>query len=155
MIRSIIWDWNGTILNDVDNNVNAVNMILQKRNLAVISKEEYRRKIKIPIKQFYNDIGLKINDPEIYNSINIDYWEFYNMGYKNHTKINNDIEFILIKLKEGGIDNYLLSATKHEELIKQVEDKGIKKYFKEVIGNNNNEVANKLKNAQELIKREI
>jgi phosphoglycolate phosphatase len=154
MINSIIWDWNGTVLNDVDNNVNAVNMILQKRNLAVISKEEYRRKIKIPIKQFYNDIGLKINDSETYNLITNDYWEYYNMGYKNNTKINDDIENILNELKRNGITNYLLSATQHDKLIKQVNDKGMEIYFKEIIGNNNYEVKSKFERAQELIKKE-
>jgi phosphoglycolate phosphatase len=154
VIESIIWDWNGTILNDVDNNINAVNMILQKRNLLAISKEEYRRKIKIPIKQFYDDIGLEINDPETYNLITNDYWEYYNMGFKNSTKINNGIENILSKLKENGINNYLLSATQHGELIKQVKDKSMEIYFKDIIGNNNNEVKSKLDKAQELIKNE-
>jgi len=154
VIESIIWDWNGTILNDVDNNINAVNMILQKRNLRVISKEEYRRKIKIPIKQFYNDIGLETNDPETYNLIANDYWEYYNMGYKNNAKINNGIEDILNKLKGDGISNYLLSATQHEELIKQVKDKGMETYFKDIIGNNNYEVKNKLEKAKELIKND-
>jgi len=153
-IESIIWDWNGTILNDVDNNINAVNMILQKRNLAVITKEEYRRKIKIPIKQFYNDIGLEINDPETYNLITNDYWKYYNMGYKNNTKINDGMENILIKLKENDINNYLLSATQHDKLIKQVKDKGMEIYFKDIIGNNNYEVKSKLEKAKELIKNE-
>jgi phosphoglycolate phosphatase len=154
VIESIIWDWNGTILNDVDNNINAVNIILQKRNLPAISKEEYRRKIKIPIKQFYNDIGLRINDAETYNLITNDYWEYYNKDYRNITKINNDIENILNKLNGNGINNYLLSATQHDELIKQVKDKGMEIYFKDIIGNNNNEVKSKLDKAQELIKNE-
>jgi phosphoglycolate phosphatase len=154
VIKSIIWDWNGTILNDVDNNINAVNTILQKGNLSVISKEEYRKKIKIPIKQFYNDIGLNTNDPETYSLITNDYWEYYNMGYKNNTKINDGIENILNKLKENNINNYLLSATQHDELIKQVKDKGMEIYFKDIIGNNNYEVKSKLEKAQELIKNE-
>jgi phosphoglycolate phosphatase len=152
VIESIIWDWNGTILNDVDNNINAVNMILQKRNLPTISKEEYRRKIKIPIKQFYGDIGLEINDPETYNLITNDYWEYYNMGFKNNTKINDGIENILGKLKGNGINSYLLSATQHDKLIKQVKDKGMELYFNEIIGNSNYEVKNKLDKAQELVK---
>ena len=154
MTESIIWDWNGTILNDVDNNVNAVNTLLQKRNLTIITKEEYRRKIKIPIKQFYNDIGLETNDPEIYNLITIDYWKYYNMGYKNNTKVNNGLENILNKLKENNINNYLLSATQQDELKKQVESKGMETFFKMIIGNSNSEVKNKLEKAKELIKIE-
>jgi phosphoglycolate phosphatase len=154
MIESIIWDWNGTILDDVDNNINAVNMILQKRNLTVISREEYRRKIKIPIKLFYNEIGLKTENPEIYNSIAIEYWKYYNIGYKNNTKINNGAKNILSKLNRNGIKNYLLSATQHDELMKQVEVKGMGKYFEEIIGNNNSEVKNKLDKAKELIESE-
>jgi len=154
MTESIIWDWNGTILNDVDNNINAVNMILQKRNLTIISKEEYRRKIKVPIKQFYNDIGLETNDPENYNLITIDYWKYYNMSYKNNTKVNSGLEIILNKLMENNISNYLLSATQHDELKKQVESKGMEIFFKIIIGNNNSEVKNKLEKAKELIKNE-
>jgi len=152
MIESIIWDWNGTILDDVDNNVNAVNMILQKRNLTIITKEEYRKKIKIPIKNFYNEIGLETNDPEIYNLITIDYWKYYNIAYKNNTKVNNGLVNILNKLKENNIKNYLLSATQHDELKKQVESKGMETFFNMIIGNNNSEVKNKLEKAKELIK---
>ena len=38
----IIWDWNGTLLDDVDASVNALNKMLVARNLPTITRDYYR-----------------------------------------------------------------------------------------------------------------
>jgi phosphoglycolate phosphatase len=40
MTKAIIWDWNGTLLDDVDYNVNVVNIMLKRRGLRIITKEK-------------------------------------------------------------------------------------------------------------------
>jgi beta-phosphoglucomutase-like phosphatase (HAD superfamily) len=41
--KMIIWDWNGTLLNDVDYNVTAVNQMLLKQNKPLINREHIGR----------------------------------------------------------------------------------------------------------------
>jgi phosphoglycolate phosphatase len=51
--KMIIWDWNGTLLNDVDYNVTAVNQMLLKQNKPLINREHYRSIFTFPISDFY------------------------------------------------------------------------------------------------------
>ena len=50
----IIWDFNGTILDDVSIGIEAINMLLLRRGLKTIdSVDEYRRIFGFPIKDYY------------------------------------------------------------------------------------------------------
>ena len=54
----IIWDFNGTILDDVDAGIVSVNKLLSDRGLPTIeSKEEYRKVFRFPIIEYYRALG--------------------------------------------------------------------------------------------------
>ena len=54
--KSIIWDWNGTILNDTPVAVEATNILLQRFGYPTITLEYYRDNIDTPIVNFYSKI---------------------------------------------------------------------------------------------------
>ena len=48
---AVIWDFNGTIADDIDLGIGAVNKMLAERGLPILStREEYRAKLRFPIK---------------------------------------------------------------------------------------------------------
>lgn len=47
-IKHIIWDWNGTLFDDVDICVDNINWLLKKYNLPEITKEKYREIFTFP-----------------------------------------------------------------------------------------------------------
>ena len=54
----IIWDWNGTLLDDVDLCVEAINMLLARESLPLLTgKEEYQRVFQFPIRAYYEAVG--------------------------------------------------------------------------------------------------
>ena len=55
--KHIIWDWNGTIINDVDLCVELINWLLKEKNLKTITKEEYKNVFTIPVKNYYAQLG--------------------------------------------------------------------------------------------------
>ncbi len=55
--KHIIWDWNGTLLNDLTLCVDLLNLSLEKRKLPEMTEEKYRKKFLFPIKTFYESIG--------------------------------------------------------------------------------------------------
>ena len=55
--KHIIWDWNGTLLNDLTLCVDLLNVSLEKRKLPEMTEEKYRKKFLFPIKTFYESIG--------------------------------------------------------------------------------------------------
>ena len=59
MIKHIIWDWNGTLLDDLDVSMEALNYVLEKENLPlVLDKEEYRKYFQFPVIEYYKKWAL-------------------------------------------------------------------------------------------------
>lgn len=54
--KNIIWDWNGTILNDTPVAVEATNILLQRFGYPTITLEYYRENVETPIVNFYSKI---------------------------------------------------------------------------------------------------
>jgi phosphoglycolate phosphatase len=153
MIKTIIWDWNGTLLNDVDYNINVVNIMLKKRGIKIITKDKYRMLKKVPIKQFYIDIGINAANDNGFSEIIKEYWVTYNDKYIQ-LELNKNVENILQRIQKDGVRNYLLSLTNNKELIKQIDFFCIESYFEKIIGSSDSEVRNKIDKAKELIKKE-
>lgn len=47
-INGIIWDWNGTLLNDADLAVQTMNQLLERRGLQVLSVDDYKSVFTFP-----------------------------------------------------------------------------------------------------------
>ena len=54
--KNIIWDWNGTILNDTPVAFEATNILLERFDYPTITLEFYRDNIDTPIVNFYSKI---------------------------------------------------------------------------------------------------
>jgi hypothetical protein len=78
----IIWDFNGTILDDLELSLNSINIVLKRRNLPIIKdKAAYRTKFGFPIENYYRSLGMDF-EKEPYK-IPADEWvKLYNDGRK-------------------------------------------------------------------------
>jgi len=56
----IVWDWNGTLLDDTEACIDALNEMLAKRGLEPITLDFYRRHFAFPVRSFYERIGVKL-----------------------------------------------------------------------------------------------
>ena len=56
--QHIIWDWNGTVINDVKLCVRILNEALRHEKLPSITISQYRKKFSFPVNLFYKEIGL-------------------------------------------------------------------------------------------------
>jgi len=55
--KAIIWDWNGTLLDDTDICVQCMNRLLDKRGLSLLDKKKYRDIFNVQVKEYYNNAG--------------------------------------------------------------------------------------------------
>jgi phosphoglycolate phosphatase len=152
MFTTIIWDWNGTLLNDVEINIQIVNTLLEKRNLSQIDKETYRNYFKMPIKNFYKDIGLSF-EKETFESIAAEYNRIY-INRFSEIKLTDGIIQTLEVIRNRKIDQYIVSASQQKNLDEQVAAKGITQYFKKIVGNDDTAAISKVKKAQ-MLRKEI
>ena len=57
--KNIVWDWNGTLLDDVAVGVDTLNEMLGRRALRLLSVEEYKDRFGFPVVEFYQKIGFR------------------------------------------------------------------------------------------------
>ena len=56
MAVHVIWDWNGTLFDDLHIVVEGVNASLRMLGLATIGPDEYRASYRRPVNLFYEDL---------------------------------------------------------------------------------------------------
>ncbi len=54
----IVWDFNGTLLDDVQACLDALNAILRTHRIAPLTREDYRRTFHFPVAEFYRGLGM-------------------------------------------------------------------------------------------------
>lgn len=153
MFSHVIWDFNGTIFDDVDVGIKSANVLLEREGLPLIkSRKEYRDVFGFPIIDYYRKLGL-VTTEESYNALAPIWVDIYNELEKS-AKIFDGVEDKLKKIKEAGIHQIILSATETEMLKAQVKRLGIYDYFDDVLGLDNIRAYSKVEVAKEWIKKE-
>jgi len=56
MFRNIIFDWSGTLVDDLGPVIEATNAVLGNYNIAPLDREEFRRLFRLPYREFYSDL---------------------------------------------------------------------------------------------------
>ena len=133
----LVWDFNGTILDDMTLGIRCTNTMLADRGLPVIpSVEAYREIFGFPIDEYYRRLGFDF-EKEDYDTVLAPQWvAMYLEGEPPCTTIEGAVETIRA-VKAMGIPQILLSATKIEMLTAQLERLGLYQEFDEVIGLDN------------------
>lgn len=62
-IRQVIWDFNGTLLDDVDACVETVNTILLEHARPSLTRDDYLARFGFPVREFYADLGIDLDAP--------------------------------------------------------------------------------------------
>lgn len=81
MIKYLIWDWNGTLLDDVSLNLNILNQLRREEGLRPLALDEYRTAFGFPIRDFYARIGFDFTKTA-YKTLADRYWVLYEQGVK-------------------------------------------------------------------------
>ena len=131
-MNSVIWDWNGTLLNDVELCINSVNSLLNDRNLPLINTKTYKEVFSFPVQEYYKTLGFDFEKEDFSVSAH-QYIDLYYAGFDSCSLQKNVIE-VLNCFREKGIRQFVLSAMEHEMLEKTLELKGISQFFEGVAG---------------------
>lgn len=129
----IIWDWNGTLLDDVDANLLTAEAMLARRSLPPIEKvERYRKLFSFPVADFYRSVGFDL-DSESFDVMAEEYVSEY-ISHSGLSRLFDDVPRTLRTLYDSGIKMSVLSATEHVRLAGEVASYGIAEYFEHILG---------------------
>lgn len=132
-IRYIMWDWNGTLLDDLQINFEIENSLLRKRGLREMeSIEKYHRVFTFPIIRFYEKMGFDLEN-ERFEDIARDYVYEYEQRF-HEAEIFPDAERVIRYFRSAGMEQIILSMTENKWLFSQVAFHGIDHLFSDILG---------------------
>lgn len=146
--KHIIWDWNGTLQDDVLAAVVGINVLLKQRGMPLVDIQKHRELFSFPARNYYIALGFdleKENWDEMSNtfikaflaepSTDLFDWTIPTLSY----------------FKEHSIGMSLVSAAELKTLIKSVEKYGILHYFDNIVGLTDHGAGSKAENAKSLV----
>lgn len=149
-MRAVIWDFNGTILDDVQIGLETANILLGRYGKPPIaSVEEYRKVFGFPVIDYYARIGL---ERENFSTYAVEWFEAYR-ALEPRATLYDGVTDLLAYFHKRGCAQYLLSATESAMLEKQIRRLGIESCFDAVIGQDNIHAHGKIGAAKEFAAR--
>lgn len=130
MITTILWDFNGTVMDDMGASVGAVNAMLQKRNLPLISEEWYTLHLIMPLEAFYASVGFDMQKERIEEVSE----EFQRECKKFSRPVFPEVLAAMEQFKNAGLRQLLFSSLHHDLLVAQAKERGIADYFEGIVG---------------------
>jgi phosphoglycolate phosphatase len=149
--RHIIWDWNGTLLDDAKECVAVVNSLLAARNLPPLTLEKYRDGVDFPVVNFYRQLGFTFQT-ESFEDVAHEYIEKY-LAKIPQCSLQIGAADILDKLTAAGFSHSLLSAYQQKLLKEAVDFFGLTDHFIAMIGLDDVYARGKLENGKRWIKK--
>ncbi len=146
---TIIWDWNGTLLNDTSICIKAMNNLLSARNLELLTTHSYRKIFTFPVKDYYTTAGFNFSI-EPFEKPAMEFIEEYQLLLPS-AELFTDVKQILASLKNEGYSLMILSAMEEESLIKSVSNLGIANYFDTIVGINDIYAHSKIERGKQVI----
>ena len=131
-IKHVIWDWNGTLVNDAWLFVELMNEELVQRNLPMIDIENYREHFTFPVKQYYKNLGFDFTK-ENFKEVGYNFIQKYK-SRKHEPLLFEETKKILNQISELGISQSIVSAQEHKLLQESVAHYKIADFYESING---------------------
>jgi len=120
-IRHVIWDWNGTLLDDFPQVVVAADRAARDVLGLGVDADDYRRCYARPVRRLYENLaGRSLTEPE-WSALNQRYHDTYRAQLAS-VRLAPDARAALAAVEAAGITQSLLSMWSHEELVALVDE---------------------------------
>jgi phosphoglycolate phosphatase len=149
--RHIVWDWNGTLLDDSALCVKILNEMLAAREMRPETLEHYRRCFDFPVIDYYRRLGFDF-DKEPYDEVAREFIDTYDARRFSCRLQKNAVDAVE-RFAARGLAQSILSAYQQPRLEEVVEHYGMRKYFKVLSGLSDDYAHSKVESGRRLPKR--
>lgn len=162
-IRHIIWDWNGTLLDDAKACAAAVDVLMRRREMAGETLEGYRTRVMFPVREYYLKAGFDL-EKENYSLLCDEFGEAYEDAISGCVPeeggqegshpfdIHDDVREVLSSLSALGVTHAIVSASEETALRMQVGQYGLLGQFVRLAGREDNHGGTKTHLVEEWVK---
>ena len=150
----VFFDFNGTILDDVDLCLNLLNEMLNMKSLPSVSKKKYQEIFTFPIISYYKKAGFTFEDYSFEELASYFIKKYQPLSLK--CQLYPGLIELLDYLKANKVKLVVLSASKLSNLKEQIHHLGLEPYFDFVLGIDDIYAKSKLEIAKNFfLKKEI
>lgn len=129
----LVWDWNGTLLDDIHAVIGATNAAFAEIDLAPITLEQYRETYCVPIPKFYERLLGRLPTEAEWDRMDGIFHRHY-AEQRVACALTEGVEELLAQWRRAGRSQSLLSMYGHEHLVPVVRGYGIESHFVRVDG---------------------
>lgn len=132
-MKYVLFDFNGTIVDDVALSLAAINHTAKKYlHRDEIKIDEYKRVFTFPVKDYYSALGFDFNILNWEETGSV--WFNYYQEHKSEAKVHDGVIDLMKSNHLKGYKNVVLSASKKDLLIEQLKELNVYQYLDEVLG---------------------
>ena len=131
-VEMLLWDWNGTLLDDGEYGVGIINAMLRRRGLPEREREEHARIFDFPVRRYYERLGFDfVREP--FEVLSHEFVKTYYAGV-DACPLRTGAEALLRLCQSNGLRQWVLSATHETYLMELVHRAGVRSYFEDLLG---------------------
>ncbi len=130
--KHVIWDWNGTLLSDLDHAVQVVNQLLKEEGLRTTTVDHYKKIFGFPVVEYYKKLGFDTS-PKKFAELCDRFNDLFHNGL-HVCDLWPGMRELLAEVKSLGKTQSLLSASEHNFLLQSVKQFGVEHLFDNVVG---------------------
>jgi phosphoglycolate phosphatase len=145
----IFWDWNGTLLDDIDICIDSMNAMLNRRSMPNITKNRYKEIFNFPVIDYYRELGFNF-DHTCFEDLSVEFISEYNSRV-HQARLHPSVYTVLEALKKSNKIQVIVSAMEQTMLNELLEQHKLKGYFQKTIGLSNIYAHSKVHLAQDYI----
>lgn len=131
--RHIVWDWNGTLLDDFAVCLDSLNHLLALHGRPPITGDHYRSIFEFPVIKVYAALGFP-TDHTSFAMGSIAFMAHYE-GHRHACRLHPGARETLAHLRAAGITQSVLSAYKHDLLVSIIREYDLADFFTDLSGN--------------------
>jgi phosphoglycolate phosphatase len=144
----VVFDWNGTIIDDVCLAVASVNQLCRDRGLVELTTDVYRQKFCFPIRDFYAKLGFDFTEHS-FPALMEDYLALFD-AQVGQCDLCPGVMDLLEQLHRQGTRISILSASHQDTLHHTARKKGVEGYLDHLFGLDASDATSKLDRARDL-----
>ena len=148
-IETVVWDFNGTLVDDIDLCVRGVNPQLEKQGLPALTAEAYRDVFGFPVQDYYRKLGVDFEKISM-TQLAEDFFAIYEPELKN-CPLHEGVLEAIDALSARGLRQFVLSAMEQSMLHANLHHLGILDRFEAVYGLADQKGASKIARGQDLL----
>ena len=131
-IRHVVWDWNGTLLDDTWLCIEIANQMLAARGIRTMSKRRYQQIFDFPVIRYYERMGFDFAK-ESFEKVGAEFMVEYERR-RGECMLHGDARETLERIHAHGVTQSVLSNYPHHTLEEILHHHRVREFFDDVTG---------------------